>query len=119
MNKITNWIKRHQIIAFFIITFGITWGLGFSYTAVYKGEFLLAPLVFIATCGPALAGIIISAICNTQSKEGTKRTYWIAFLVGWVVSALVFLANNAFINHAPLTPIMVGFTLVTVIPLPL
>ncbi len=116
MNRLTNWIKSHQVTAFFIITFAITWGLGFSYLAVYKGKSLLAPLVFIATCGPALSGIIISAICNTQPKQGTKRTYWIAFLVAWFVSALVFLANNTFINHAPLSPVMVGFTLVTVIP---
>jgi hypothetical protein len=31
MNKLTNWIKHHQIIAFFAITFVITWGLGFFY----------------------------------------------------------------------------------------
>jgi hypothetical protein len=100
MNHLVDWIKRHHIITFFAITFTISWGLGFSYLAVYKGEFLLAPLAFIATCGPALAGIIISTICNTQPREGTKRTYWTAFLVAWVVSALVFLAHNTFINDA-------------------
>ncbi len=117
MKKITDWIKRHQIIAFFAITFGITWGLGFSYAAVMKkGIFLLAPLAFIATCGPALAGIIISAVCNTQPREGSKRTYWIAFLVAWVVSALVCIAHNTFINNAPLNPILVAFAIITVIP---
>lgn len=116
MHHVSNWIKRHQIIAFFLITFAITWGLGFSYTAMYKGEFLLAPLAFIATCGPALAGIIISVICNTQPREGAKRTYWIAFLVAWVASALVCIAHNTFINRAPLTLIIVVFTIVTVIP---
>lgn len=116
MNHLVDWIRRHQVIAFFMITFVITWGLGFSYSAVYKGEFLLAPLAFIATCGPALAGIIISTLCNIQPREGTKRTYWIAFLVAWIVSALVFLAHNTFINHAPLSPIIIGFTLITVIP---
>lgn len=116
MNKLTNWIRRHQIIAFFVITFAITWGLGFSYLALYKGEFLLAPLAFVATCGPALAGVIISAICNTQPREGSKHTYWIAFLVAWVVSALVCIAHNTFINRAPLTPIIVVFAIITVTP---
>jgi uncharacterized protein len=114
--RLSDWIKRHQVIAFFVITFVITWGLGFSYLAVYNGEFLLAPLVFIATCGPALAGIIISAVCSTQPRQGTKRTYWIAFLIAWVISALVFLANNTVLNHAPLSLVMVGFTLISVIP---
>ena len=117
MNKITSWIKGHQIAAFFIITFAISWGLGFTLDPVLKkGVFLLAPLAFIALCGPALAGIIISAVCNNQSKQGTKRTYWIAFLVAWVLSALVFLANNTFINHAPFSPVMVGFSFVLVAP---
>jgi hypothetical protein len=117
MNKLTDWIKNHQVIAFFVITFAITWGLGFSYDAVMnKGRFLLAPLAFVATCGPALAGIIISAVCNTQPRLGTRRAFWVAFFIAWGVSTLVFLANNTFINHAPFSSIMVGFTLVTVIP---
>jgi len=116
MNHLADWIKRHQIIAFFAITFGITWGLGFSYLAVYKGDILLAPLAFVATCGPAMAGIIISAVCNTQPREGKKRTTWIAFLIAWVVSMLVCLAHNTIINRAPLTPIIVIFTIITVIP---
>jgi len=113
---LVSWIKGHQIISFFLITFAITWGLGFSYIAVYNGNFLLAPLAFLATCGPALAGIIISAICNNRPKQGSKRTYWTAFLVAWIVSTLVFLANNTFINHAPFSPILVVLTLVTVVP---
>ncbi len=117
MARLIDWIKTHQTTAFFIITFAITWGLGFSYAAVLnKGIYLLAPLVFIATCGPALAGIIISAVCNDHSKQGSKRTYWIAFLAAWFISALVFLANNTVINRAPLNPAMVGFTLVSVVP---
>jgi len=117
MNKLTNWLKGHQIIAFFIIAFAITWGLGFSYGAVMRqGQFLLAPLVFVATCGPALAGIIISAVSNTQPRQAASKTPWIAFLVAWVVSALVFLANNTFINHAPFSPLMVVFTFVSVVP---
>jgi membrane protease YdiL (CAAX protease family) len=105
-------------VAFFIITFAITWGLGFSYSALNKGQFLLAPLAFWATCGPALAGIIISAVTNTQPRRGTRKASWIAFFVAWVVSALALLANNRFINHAPVSPIMVGFSLVIVVPVP-
>ncbi len=63
MTKLTDWIKRHQVAAFYIVTFAITCGLGFSYGAVLKrGQYLLAPLAFIAACGPALAGIIISGV---------------------------------------------------------
>jgi uncharacterized protein len=117
MNKLTHWIKDHQVIAFFILTFAITWGLGFSYAAVMNREvFLLAPLVFIATCGPGLAGIIVTAISNPGPRQGTRKVFWIAFLAAWVISTLVFLANNTIINHAPLNPVMIVFTLVSVIP---
>jgi CAAX protease family protein len=117
MQEVTGWIKRHQVVAFFVLTFGITWGLGFSYGAVLKrGQFLLAPLFFLATCGPALAGIILTAVANTEPRRGTRRGFWIAFFVAWVVSALVFLANNTFINHTPLSSRMIGFALVCVLP---
>ena len=116
MNHLADWIRRHQIAAFFIITFVITWGLGFSYLVVYSGEYLLMPLVMIATCGPALAGIIISAVVNTQPRQGSRRAVWITFFVAWVVSALVFLANTIWLNHAPFSWILVAFTLVSVIP---
>jgi len=117
MNRLTNWIKTHQVMAFFIITFAISWGLGFTWDAVMnEGVFLLAPFAFIAACGPALAGIIICAVSNSQLREGTKRSYWIFFLIAWLVCMLVFLANNTFINHAPFSPIMLIFTIVSVIP---
>ena len=116
-NPLSAWIKSHQVTAFFAITFAISWGLGYTWILfVKKSLYLLAPLTVIATVGPALAGIMISAVSNTRPKEGTKRSHWTAFLIAWVVCILVFLANNTFINHAPFSPIMVGFTLVTVIP---
>jgi membrane protease YdiL (CAAX protease family) len=117
MNKLTNWIKNHQVAAFFIITFTITWGLGFSYSAVLQqGQFLLFPLVVIATCGPALAGIIITAITNTEPRQGTRRAVWIAFLVAWVISTLVCVTNLTFIEQVPLSPAVVGLFTISVAP---
>jgi membrane protease YdiL (CAAX protease family) len=117
MNKLTDWIKHHQIVAFFIITFAITWGLGFSYGAVMnKGQFLLAPLMFVATCGPALAGIILSAVSNTQPRQGTRKAFWVAFFVAWGVSTFVLLANSVFITNTPLSPVLVVIGVVVVVP---
>jgi uncharacterized protein len=116
VNRLTHWIKGHQVIAFFIMTFAITWGLGFSYIGFYKGMFLLLPLGVVATCGPALAGIIISAISNTQPRQGSRKSRGIAFLLAWIVSALVWLAFTILFDHAPFSPALVGLTLVSVIP---
>jgi len=81
MNKIIDWIKHHQTTAFFVITFAITWGLGFSYDAVINQQnFLLAPLVMIATCGPALAGILVTAICSPRTVSGGLDVQQVAHL---------------------------------------
>lgn len=117
MNKVTGWVKQHQIAAFFIIAFAITWGFGFSYSAVLKqNQILFYPLVFLATCGPALAGIIVSAITNTQPRQGSRKVFWLAFLVAWFVSALICLANLKFINKIQLSSVVVGLLIVTVLP---
>jgi membrane protease YdiL (CAAX protease family) len=110
MKKITEWIRHHQIAAFFILTFGITWGLGFTYDAILnRGMDFLAPLAFVAICGPALAGIIVTRICNTEPKSGSTKTPWIAFLIALIVSTIVFLVHNITVNHETLTPGMVIF----------
>jgi membrane protease YdiL (CAAX protease family) len=117
MHKFSGWIKHHQVAAFFVLTYAITWGLGFSYGAVLRrGQFLLAPLVFLATCGPALAGIILTTVANAEPRQGTRRAFWIAFLVAWVASALVFLTHMTFFNRVPLSLRMVGFGIVSVLP---
>jgi len=120
MDSITIWIKRHQVAAFFIITFAIIWGLGFSYGSVLvRGQYLLFPLAVIATLGPALSGIIITAVTNSQPKQGSRIAFWIAFLMGWVVSAVVFLTHNSLFNLIPFSLEAVAFSLVSVIPVAL
>jgi hypothetical protein len=111
------WIRRHQLVAFCAITFVITWGLGFSYDAVMRqGKFWLIPLASIATCGPALAGIMVSAACNTAPEAGSRRTMWIAFAAALVVVTTVLVAHNTVVNRAPLNPVMVGLVLVGMAP---
>jgi uncharacterized protein len=117
MTKLTDWIRHHQVAAFFIITFAISWGLGFSWDAVQnQNQYLLLPLAFIAACSPGLAGIIISAIINTQPRQGPRKAFWIAFLVAWFVSTLVYLANSKFIEQFSLSPAAIGLFTISVIP---
>jgi membrane protease YdiL (CAAX protease family) len=117
MNKITNWIKHHQLIAFFLIVFAISWGLGFSYYSFNNpGQEFLFPLAAVATCGPALAGIIGTRICNTEPLLKSRRAFWNAFLAALVISTVVFLAQNVIINKAPLSPIMVILLTIMAIP---
>jgi membrane protease YdiL (CAAX protease family) len=117
MNKLANWIRQHQIVAFFAFAYAVTWGLGFSYDAVMnRGSFLLAPLVFVATCGPALAGIIVAAVCNTEKRLPKTRATRVSFVLAWIVSALVFLVHNIYVEHAPLSLVSTALILVWVVP---
>lgn len=117
MNKIANWIKNNQIAAFFLITFAITWGLGFSYRGVLlRSQFLMFPLAVIATCGPALAGIIITTIATSNIRHGTRGEYWKAFFVAWIVSAMVMVANLVFIENVSLSLMLVILITLSVLP---
>ncbi len=117
MNKFTNWIKSHQVVSFFFITFAITWGLGFSWGAVLQREqFLLFPVAFVSACGPGIAGIIISAVTNTQPRKSPRIAFWIAFIVAWLVSVLVFLGNYKFIEQLSLSPVALGLFTFSVVP---
>jgi membrane protease YdiL (CAAX protease family) len=72
MKKIPDWIKRHQIVTFFIVTFAITWGIG-AFAVLLPTQFknLLGelsdthPLYYIAVAAPT-----ISAIFLTLAWEG-------------------------------------------------
>jgi membrane protease YdiL (CAAX protease family) len=117
MSKLADWIRCHQVAAFYLIAFAITWGLGFSYSGLLKrNQYLLLPLVVIMACGPALAGITVSAIINIRPKQGTRRAFWIAFAIALLASAIVWLVDGVFYEHVPFSPSLAGLILVSVVP---
>ena len=117
MKRTIEWIRSYPIVAFFIITFTITWGLGFSYIAVLKhNEELLAFLASVATCGPALAGMLVTTVGNREPRSGSKKARWIAFLAALFVGTAVFGAFDFYINNAPVSVVLVVFILLLVAP---
>ena len=107
-NRLFRWVACHQVAAFFIITFLITWGLGFSYKAVGAGKYLVLPLMFTATCGPALAGVIVACISGIKRPSVKRRGAWIAFIISWIIVTLVFILNHLFVNKGQIsTPLIV------------
>jgi len=116
ITKAFKWIGRHQVTAFFILTFLITWGLGFSYKAVMSGKYFVLPLMFLATCGPALAGIILSCFFGSNRPSAKKRISWVAFIISWIVVTSVFIANHVFINKGPVSPALVALVAISALP---
>lgn len=88
MNKVANWIRRHQVLAFFILTYTITWSLLIIYYFAFNGNpaagALLEPSVVFS---PALMAMLISGIAEPSPKHAGSRARWLAFISGWLFSA--------------------------------
>ena len=88
MNKLTNWIKEHQVAAFFILAYTISWPLLFLYFYVLHGDTtvgaLIEPLVVFS---PALTAMLISGILEPLPKHADRKPHRIAFFLAWLVSA--------------------------------
>ncbi len=116
ITKTLKWIGCHQLMSFFILTYVITWGLGFSYIAVMSGKYLVLPLMFLATCGPALAGIIVSSVSGLNRPKVKKRHSWVAFFISWIIVTGVFVANHILINKGPVSAALVVLVAISALP---
>ena len=102
MNTQTNVIKRHSVVAFYILAFVISW-LGWIPQALYDrglSSFNSPLLNFLAVGGPTLAAVLV--ILLIKEKGGLKKLFgalfklrisfgWYVFVFGFsfVVAAIV------------------------------
>ena len=91
MNVLAGWIKSHQVAAFFILAFVITWPLLFLIFFVFPGNQLVQVLAGgpLAVFSPAIAAMLISAIVEPKPKLKSRKPRWIAFGVSWLISTLI------------------------------
>jgi hypothetical protein len=72
MKALKNWVIDHQVAAFFIIAFAITWGVGAPYDALLNdGQYLWLPVIFLAFTGPGLA-----SRCKDRAKHFGSPFSW-------------------------------------------
>ena len=88
------WVRRHQVVAFFAITFVISHLIGISGVFLFSGghpanRMLQFFVVRLLLFGPALAGLIVASVSSTQHHEGGRRPRWIAFAASWILACLV------------------------------
>lgn len=90
MDKIIEWIKRHQLLAYFILTYGVTWTLLFIFQPYYlEGQRLVAPLISLSIFAPALVSIGLSTLLNTGPRNGNRKPAVIAFILTWILASLI------------------------------
>ena len=97
-NNRLNFVKRHRLLSFFLITYGISWGIpGIALLiSAWTGAFEVSlreysPLSYIAIWSPALSAFIV--IFLTQGKAGIRAYFSRLFHwnVSWIWYAVVFL----------------------------
>ena len=89
--RTADWMRRHQLISFFGLSFAISWGLLITFGPLYaRGVVLVTPFLMLALFGPALAGIIVSGIVGPQPVQGEARNRFLAFVLVWLVATPAF-----------------------------
>jgi len=90
MQKLTNWIKHHQVAAFFIFAYALSWSVLLLYFSIFKGDSTLGVLVEpIIVFSPALMAMMISGIADPLPKHESNRPRWIVFIVSWLASTAI------------------------------
>jgi membrane protease YdiL (CAAX protease family) len=114
MNKLTQWIKQHQVTSFFALTYALSWGLWLPWMLT-RIE-LLELLGFIALFVPALACIVIARVVEPGMAADDRRTRRMAFLAAWVLVTAIFVLNARSSSGIPLLAAVVVFAVVGLIP---
>ena len=90
MNGLAGWIRRHQVLTFFILAYALSWSVLFLYFPFSEkdptGGILIEPLVVFS---PALMAMVISGIADPLPKFESSWPRWIAFILSWLISAAV------------------------------
>jgi membrane protease YdiL (CAAX protease family) len=117
LKKLTAWIKRHQVLAFFILAYAITWPLLILYYFVFRGNgtvgALMEPLVVFS---PALMAMLVSGIVEPLPKYKSSRARWIAFILAWLVSASILILYMWKIQKVELVVAAIIYGLIALFP---
>jgi len=94
MNKLKEWIKQHQLTAFFVLTYLTTWLLFIPFLLASASDNPLCGIMgLIGIFGPAITTIIISRIIAPVPSGNTRKKKRITFLVAWIIATVIFTFN--------------------------
>ncbi|UCF95882.1 MAG: CPBP family intramembrane metalloprotease [Spirochaetaceae bacterium] len=89
VKRITEWIRHHQVLAFFILAYAITWPGLFLIYFIFPGNQIVEALAFPVVFSPALSAMLISGIAEPLPKNKRIRARWITFVTSWVLASTV------------------------------
>jgi membrane protease YdiL (CAAX protease family) len=113
-------MKRRPLLAYFAITFGLTWGLGVCFflfpaqlTAVFGKVSVTNPLFILAVYAPTISAIVVTSFID--GAAGIRRLlarfllwrigirWYLAILVGIPMLSVIAMLLNAAFTQAPLS----------------
>lgn len=104
MNKLTNWIKNHQVTAFFILAYAITWSGLLLALYIFPGNQIVMGLSFpFLLFSPALSAMLISGIAEPHPKQASSRSRWIVFILSWLFASTVLILYSWKVQKMDLT----------------
>src|SRR5512139_1891451 len=89
MTKIKRFVKEHQLISFFALTYLTSWLLFLPFIFTHDEQTSAIPLFAGIFC-PAFVSIFISRIITPVSDENPRGRRRIAFWVTWIIATLIF-----------------------------
>jgi membrane protease YdiL (CAAX protease family) len=89
MKKMAGWINRHQVLAFFILSYAITWPGLFLIYFIFPGNQVVEALSFPVIFSPALAAMLVSGIADPLPKHEGSKARWITFVASWILASIV------------------------------
>ena len=118
MDRVTGWIKRHKVLAFFLLSYAISWSALLFYDFIFHGnspvEVLIMPIVVFS---PALTAMLISGIAEPFPKHASSKPRWIAFILAWLFSAPILIVYAWKIyDIEELAVVVIVFSIIAVFP---
>jgi membrane protease YdiL (CAAX protease family) len=114
MTNLTAYLKRHQLIAYFVLTYGFSWVLWISFQQlVLDGRNSLMPFISLGVFAPALVGIGLSALLKPRPRQGSRKSAVIALIVVWILASVIIIMNLIVTNQYDLSTPLVIISVIT------
>ena len=85
MKELTGWIKQHNVTAFFIFAFAISWTIWISVRLFLAQSGVFHTFYFVGVFGPFLSAIIVTVITERWSGlwQWFRKTFNFRINIGW------------------------------------
>jgi membrane protease YdiL (CAAX protease family) len=118
MTHLTEYLKRHQLIAYFFLTYGVMWGLLIPFQRLYlEGQRTVAPFISLGVFAPALVSIGLSAILKPGPRQGSRKPAVIAAIIAWILASSIIILYLTVVQQMDLsTPLIIVGAITGLLP---